>query len=162
MEANAEERKAILYRMKGVALFFVIMLVLAVAGAYAAGGAEEAPAVIGSPSGAYDINAYSPVTDNDTLVSEEGAIPASEELLEAGPLGGGTYLFSGDYGRTVVIDAHDEIVHLILDGANIRTYDGPAILVRSAAKVIITAKEGTESSLADCAYYSERNIYAAI
>ncbi len=162
MGADTEEKKELTDRIKSISLFFIILLAAAVLGSYFAGRAGKEEVSAKSPADAGVISVYSPVTDNDMIVSKEGAIPISEELLDKGPLTGGAYIISGDYGRTVVIDAHDEIVHLILDGANIRTNDGPAILARSAAKVIITAKEGTENNLADCAYYSERNIYAAV
>ena len=162
MGINAEEKKELADRIKSISLFFIILLIMAVLGAYVTVRTGKEHIASESPSDGSGITVFSPVTDNDMNISEQGAIPVSEELLTNGPLIGGTYLLSGDYGRTVEIDARDEIVHLILDGANVRTYDGPAILVRSAAKVIITAKEGTESTLADCPYYSEKNIYAAV
>ncbi|MBQ3000376.1 MAG: carbohydrate-binding domain-containing protein [Oscillospiraceae bacterium] len=50
----------------------------------------------------------------------------------------GTYRISGNYSGTVVIDAGDNKVQLILDNANITAADGPAIYVKAADKVFLT------------------------
>ncbi len=150
--------------IKKVLPFFIILLAVAFAGIYWMAKAEtaktEEPELI---EDIRDIPVTCPVTDNDLKVSEDSAVRISDE--EAGGMGvlaGGAYVLTGQINKTVEIDAHDEIVHLILDNADIRTYDGPAIHVRSAAKVIITAFDGTDNTLADCAYHSEKDTYAAI
>ncbi len=68
----------------------------------------------------------------------------------------GKYIMYGYYKGQVRIDVQDEIVHLIIQNAQIwSSYNGPAILVDSAAKVVITIPEETESTIADTPYYDE-------
>lgn len=66
---------------------------------------------------------------------------------------GGAYRLSGELKGMVSIDAEEQIVHLILDHVSIASGTGPAILVRSAGKVVITLKEGTENQLRDSGKY---------
>ena len=68
----------------------------------------------------------------------------------------GDYLLTGDYEGKIVIDVcEDEIVHLYLNNVNIVSSDGPAMDVRSAAKVILTVMEDTENVFSDSAYYED-------
>lgn len=67
---------------------------------------------------------------------------------------GGDYVLSGKLNGSVIIDADDEIVHLFMDNVSVRAYEGPALYVISAGKVIITVPEGTESSFRDSTDYS--------
>ena len=85
-----------------------------------------------------------------------------DDIKEADPSSDDTVVLSGDYSETVVIDAKDRIVHLLLDNANISTNDGPAVYIRSAAKVVMTVKDGTENTLSDSAYYSDQDLSAAV
>ena len=56
----------------------------------------------------------------------------------------------------VTVDVYeDEVVHLILDGVQIRADAGPAIYIAGAEKAVITAKEGTYSVLSDSAHRRE-------
>lgn len=66
----------------------------------------------------------------------------------------GDYLFTGKYDGQIQIDVQDEIVHLILDNVEIESPDGPAIYVKSAAKVVITVLKESTSTLTDSAYYT--------
>ncbi len=68
----------------------------------------------------------------------------------------GTYVLSGDITDTTVkITVGDkEKVWLVLDNANIRNSQGPAIFVVSGDKVFITAKEGTANFVSDGENYS--------
>lgn len=63
----------------------------------------------------------------------------------------GTYAIRGKmkHGNIVICAYEDEIVHLILDDVELTSDEGPAIYAEKAAKVIITAKEGTENILSD-------------
>ncbi len=67
---------------------------------------------------------------------------------------GGTYLVTGNQSGQIYIDVKDEIVHLIMDNAFLHTYGGPAIYVKSAAKVVITVPEGTRSAISDSTNYA--------
>jgi len=69
---------------------------------------------------------------------------------------GGVYILSGSYENTmIVIDAGEEDkVQLVLDNASLSNENGPAIYVRSADKVFITAAEGTVNTISDGSDYS--------
>lgn len=68
---------------------------------------------------------------------------------------GGTYTLKGEIkDTTVTVDAGDEDVTIILDGASIKNSKGPAIYVRSADKLILTLKDGTENLVSDGSSYS--------
>lgn len=144
--------------------FFIILVIAALTGIYTTGKAEtEGTTEKKAVTGVEDIPVICPVTGNDLKISGDGGVIISEDGSgNTGILPGGTYILTGRISNTVEIDAHDEIVYLILDNADIRTNDGPAIHVRSAAKVVITAREGTDNALADCAYHSETDTDAAV
>ncbi len=109
------------------------------------------------------------MTNHDYNTSEEGAMEIDlahpEENGGFGSWDGhrliigeeGTYLLSGklDRGRLVISVCEDEVVHLILDGVEIKSADGAAIYVENAAKVIITVKEGTENVVSDGPEYDD-------
>ena len=103
-------------------------------------------------------DAYEPVfsaTKADMSVEETEAVfvnlddQAGECRIEAG----GAYLLTGELKGTICIDAEEQIVHLILDNVSVAAAAGPAILVRSAGKVVITLKEGAVNQLRDSGRY---------
>lgn len=144
-------------------VFWVILLVMTVIVGFAQGKKAGETVLFDTQARAADLTGLYEPGETDLNDSEEGAIPLSdEELASSGALSEGTYILSGDYNNTIEIDAHDRIVRLILDNADVRTNEGPAIFVRSAAKLVITAKEGTQNVLADCAFYTEKNVNAAV
>lgn len=60
----------------------------------------------------------------------------------------GTYVLSGELQGGVVVEAGDgDKVQLVLDGAEISSSSGAAIYVKSADKVFVTLKEGTQNFL---------------
>lgn len=69
----------------------------------------------------------------------------------------GTYLLRGKLaqGKLVISVCEDEVVHLILDGVEIRSVEGAAIYVENAAKVILTLQDGTENTLSDGPEYDD-------
>lgn len=110
------------------------------------------------------------MTNYDYDVSEEGAVEIDlanlpENISDFGSYDGrtlmirkaGTYLLSGklNQGKIVVSVCEDEVVHLILNGVEIRSADGAAVCVEKADKVIITLKDGTESTLSDGPGYDD-------
>ncbi len=149
--------------IKAVLPFFLILCFCSAVFAYAFRGGEALLTdETGNPVPPEASSIYEP-TDWDLNISEEGGAVLTEEVLkEAGFVTGGVFVLSGRYDETIVVDAGDEITHLILDNADVRTNEGPAIFVRSAAKLVITAKEGTENVLADCAYYAHKERDAAV
>lgn len=68
----------------------------------------------------------------------------------------GTYVISGEVKDTAVtVKAADtDEVRIVLDNADINNSKGPAVYVKSAAKVFITLKDGTENSISDGSFYS--------
>ena len=61
---------------------------------------------------------------------------------------GGTYVLSGTLSNgQVVVDAGDEKVQLVLDGANVSCEGSAALYVRSADKVFLTLADGSDNAL---------------
>lgn len=65
----------------------------------------------------------------------------------------GHYLLEGECNGQIQIDAQDELVHLILKDVTLQSLQGPAVYVKSAAKVVITIPDSTNSIILDSAYY---------
>ncbi len=139
-----------------LAAAFLLWSVLA-SGCSAAGtdGRQEAGS---QAAGGVSAREYEPVfsaTKADMSVDESEAvfINLDEQAGECRIEAGGTYLLTGELKGMVCIDAEEQIVHLILDGVSISSGSGPAMLVRSAGKVVLTLKEGTASQLRDSGRY---------
>ena len=67
----------------------------------------------------------------------------------------GVYVLSGDYTGMIVVEAGEEDkVQLVLENASITNDSGPAIYVRSADKVFITAAAGTVNTISDGSDYT--------
>lgn len=73
---------------------------------------------------------------------------------------GGTYTLKGSGTKTVVVDAKDQDVTLVLDGATIKTNDLPAIYVRNAKKATIEVK-GT-NTLTTAAHTAQTGLNASL
>lgn len=94
------------------------------------------------------------ITEMDLSTEEEGAVEIDfkEEgncLLEEG----GTYILSGDYEGQIQVDVKEYPIHLILDNVTVQSFHGPALCIRSASKVVLTLKEGTENKFVDSPEY---------
>ena len=66
---------------------------------------------------------------------------------------GGTYIFSGELMGKILIRAEDNLVHLVLNGLSVKSAVGPALLVESASKVIITLADNSENEFRDSTEY---------
>ena len=66
----------------------------------------------------------------------------------------GTYLVQGSCSGQLLINAPDAEVRLLLDNISITSPDGPAMLVQSAGKVVLTLADGTKNTMADSLVYS--------
>lgn len=66
----------------------------------------------------------------------------------------GDYLLTGELDGSICIDAEEQVVHLIFNGIDIHSFNGPAISVVSAGKVIITINPDTVNNLRDSGYYN--------
>ena len=86
-------------------------------------------------SGEYDASAAVTLAPGDDLTISEAGI----------------YILSGSYeNQMLTVQAGDEDkVQIVLNNAQIANADGPAILVRSADKVFLTAAEGTVNTISD-------------
>lgn len=62
---------------------------------------------------------------------------------------GGTYYMSGSFNNTLIVDASDEEVELVLDNVTISSSKTAAIVGLSAKKITINLKEGTVNTLSD-------------
>lgn len=112
----------------------------------------------------------SEITATDLDISEENAVTVtcSEQGVQVsgeGVSGGngkvwitkpGTYLLNGRWDGQLVVSVYsDELVHLVLNGFEVYAEEGPAFYVESAAKVVVTAKEGSLNAFSDTASRSE-------
>ena len=62
----------------------------------------------------------------------------------------GVYVLSGSYEGMIVVEAGEEDkVQLVLENAELSNGEGPAIYVKSADKVFLTAAEGTVNTISD-------------
>lgn len=148
---------------KGIATVFFVFLVAAALSIciwdmFSAGQMPDVQDEVKAYYGVYS------VTSADQDVGADGGVElipdeygATEDITSPG-----VYILSGDYKDTILIDAEDQNVHLVLDNAGIETASGPAIYARSAGKLFITVKDGTENHLSDSAWYNDKNANAAI
>ena len=102
--------------------------------------AEQLPSVSErDASGDYDVSEAVTLSPEDDLTITEA----------------GVYLLSGRYDSMIMIDAGEEAkVQLVLKNAALTNDSGPAIYVRSADKVFLTAAEGTANTISDGSAYS--------
>ncbi len=103
-------------------------------------------------------------TEYDYDDSEAKTVSDSEDSVKI--TAAGTYVISGRHS-SVTVEAPDSAkVRLVLKNAEISNENGPAIYIKSADKVFITAYKGTENTVSDGASYSsdydETNVDAAV
>ncbi|WP_410770341.1 carbohydrate-binding domain-containing protein [Fontibacillus sp. BL9] len=111
-------------------------------------------------------------TDNATSITMSGSaatVSGSGAKAQGGTVtisAAGTYVLSGKLDEgSIVVDAGDgDIVHLVLNGAQIHNSGSSAIVVKSADKTILTLAEGTDNEVSDGKTYavSEEELTAAI
>ncbi len=99
-----------------------------------------------------DLSDYYKQKDIDASWSETNATAVNlselkEPLVISAP---GDYVLSGETVYPIVIEASkSDDIRLILNGAAISSASGPAILEKTADKLILTLAEGTENTLSD-------------
>lgn len=93
--------------------------------------------------------------DRDTDDARAKRVSLDDAAQELAITSGGDYLLTGTLDGTIRIDAHDEIVHLFLDGVRVTGHGGPALLVEDADRVIVTLMPDTENSLSDSGDYRD-------
>ena len=109
------------------------------------------------PASPLENEAVFPVTktdlDTDPGLGQEidlTLVPEDYSITE-----GGSYILTGEYSGQITVDAEEQIVHLFLKDVRIHSRSGPAILVASAGKVIITLADGTDNAIEDSAHYRD-------
>lgn len=102
---------------------------------------EESPTLISlEENGVQILGEGASFEDGDVVIGEAGA-----------------YLLRGRLEGSIRIDVfEDESVHLILDGLEVYASGKAALYVKSAFKVVITAKEGSRNAFYDTAWYDNR------
>lgn len=125
---------------------------------------QEAPVIYENGS-LYEITAYDQKTSGDSPLEIDLESPETDSDSWSFQDNCLTILQPGDYilsGRlspgNLTVDVYDdETVHLILNTAEISSRSGPAIYVKQAGKVILTAADGTINTFSDSSYYPENN-----
>ncbi|WP_251042946.1 carbohydrate-binding domain-containing protein [Arthrobacter sp. ISL-69] len=71
----------------------------------------------------------------------------------------GTYRLSGSLsdGQVVVAAGEEDVVRIILDGADITSSTGSPFVVQSANEAIVVLEDGTSNPLSDAATYAHRS-----
>ena len=88
-------------------------------------------------------------TENETALMLDLSTYDRECLISDG----GAYRLSGNLNGVIRIAAEEQTVRLILDNVTITSPQGPALLVESAGKVILTLPEGSRSIISDSGHY---------
>lgn len=89
---------------------------------------------------------------NSATVSGPGAAFADGTVTVTAA---GTYVLTGSFTGAVTVAAGEtDKVQLVLNGAFLHNEQGPALYVKSADKVFVTAASGTENSLSDGTAYT--------
>lgn len=103
----------------------------------------------------YDYVELCTITDADLDITPDN--PTEISFEENRPVyivdSAGDYILRGKYEGQIQIDVQDRIVHLILENVELQSKNGPVIYVKSAAKVVITVPENTNSILKDSTDY---------
>lgn len=90
-----------------------------------------------------DVETAPQETENETITAETK--PASSESLRITE--GGEHRLTGTYSGMVVVDAGEEDVVLVLDGADITSSGKAAIYVRNAGNVTVIPADGSENTI---------------
>lgn len=94
------------------------------------------------------------ITFSDNTASIKG-IGASAQGADVRIGAQGTYILSGNTSDgSIIIDAANNEIKLVLSGLSLSNTEGPAVLVKSAKKVTFTLANGTSNTLSDGASYT--------
>lgn len=100
-----------------------------------------------------------PLADDASTVTPDssGAVKVDGDTVTISAAG--TYRLSGSLtdGRVVVAAGEDDVVRIILDGADVTSSTGAPLVVQSANEVIVFLAEGTSNALADAASYTDQS-----
>ena len=76
-------------------------------------------------------------------------IDLSKENTDVTITKGGTYTFTGQFTHSIIVDAKDEEVELVLNGVTINTQNTATIIGLEASKIIINLNDNTTNILSD-------------
>lgn len=148
--------------MKRIVLLLLMMTLLTACTAQAASGEYDLTFTDRELSAAWDAKKNVTITGN----GESCDISGTGARLNGGTLtitAEGVYVLSGQFSLQLAVNAGDKAkVQIVLNGAEIASPTGPAILMEAADKVFITAAEGTQNRLADAAERSDITLDAAV
>ena len=82
-------------------------------------------------------------------IAAPGEIDLGKAQTDLSITSGGTYILSGEFSHSVIVDAGKEDVCLVLAGVKIESQNAPAIVGLSAGKITITSQADTENILSD-------------
>ena len=95
-------------------------------------------------------------TDNkeDVVLDESNTINSnvinlSNQNTDVTITSAGTYTFSGDFSNSIIVDAKDEDVEIVLNGVTITNEKTATIIGLNANKITITLNAGTTNTLTD-------------
>lgn len=88
------------------------------------------------------------VLDKSNVVSDS-SIDLNKQKVDVTITSGGTYTFTGSFEHSIIIDADNEEVEIILNGVDIKNEETAAIIGLSASKLKITLEDGTTNTLND-------------
>lgn len=91
--------------------------------------------------------------DHDTSAENAVLLDLSSCDGECLILDGGAYRLIGTLNGVIRVAAEEQTVRLILDSVTVTSPQGPALLVESAGKVILTLPEGSSSTFSDSGRY---------
>ena len=148
--------------MKRIVLLLLMMTLLTACTAQAASGEYDLTFTDRELDGTWDAKKAVTITGN----GESCDISGTGASLNGGTLtisDEGVYVLSGDFVMQIAVNAGDkDKVQIVLNGADIASPTGPAILVEAADKVFITAAEDTQNRLADTAERTDATLDAAV
>lgn len=86
---------------------------------------------------------------NESNILESRMIDLSEHTTDVTITQGGTYTFTGTFHHSILVNAENEEVEIILNGVTIETENTAAIIGLAASKITIATAENTENRLSD-------------
>lgn len=92
--------------------------------------------------------------DLDSSYDESSATTVSENEDVIDITKDGIYIISGNHSQIVVNASDSAKIQIVLKGAKISNKNGPAIYIKSADKVFISADNGSTSTVSDVSSYS--------
>ena len=89
------------------------------------------------------------VTLDESNSVAESTIDLNNQSTDVTITKGGTYTFSGSFKHSIIVDAENENVEIVLNGVNITTENTATIIGLNANKITITLNENTTNVLTE-------------